>query len=145
MKIEDIYQQIIVDHSQSKKNKRNLENFDIEEPGHNPSCGDELNIQIKLNDKKDKIEDIAYTGIGCAISQASASMMCDLLKGKEINEAKELCETFIGMIKREITDDDELEVLEDAISLKNISNMPARVKCALLAWHTLNELIEEKK
>lgn len=141
MELNEIYQQIILEHSQNKKNERNIDSPDIDEPGHNPSCGDEIKVQMKLDDKKEKIEDIAFTGVGCAISKASASMMCDLLKGKSVTEAKELLETFIAMIRREITDDKELEVLEDAISLKNISNMPARVKCALLAWHTLHDVI----
>ena len=92
----------------------------------------------------DIIEDLAFTGQGCAISQASTSMMIDLIKGKDKEEALKLVETFIGMIKREINDEDELEALEDAIVLKNISNMPARVKCAVLAWHTLKEAISEE-
>lgn len=141
MQIDDIYQKIIIEHSTNKKNKREIENADIDEKGHNPSCGDELEIKIRLSEDKKKIEDVSYTGIGCAISQASASMMCDLLRGKRVEEAKELVETFIKMIRREIKSDEELEVLEDAIALKNVSNMPARVKCALLAWHTLNEVI----
>ena len=92
----------------------------------------------------DIIEDLAFTGQGCVISQASTSMMIDLIKGKDKEEALKLVETFIGMIKREINDEDELEALEDAIVLKNISNMPARVKCAVLAWHTLKEAISEE-
>lgn len=141
MEIDDIYQKIIIEHSTNRKNKREMENPTIDEKGHNPSCGDELDIKIKLSDDKKTIEDISYTGIGCAISQASASMMCDLLRGKSVEEAKKLTSIFIGMIRREIKSDEELEVLEDAAALKNVSNMPARVKCALLAWHTLNEVI----
>ena len=91
----------------------------------------------------DIIEDIAFSGHGCAISQASTSIMIDTLKGKDIKEAKEIIKTFIGMIKRKITDEKELEKLEDAIAFKNISNMPARVKCALLAWHTMDDLLQK--
>ena len=109
MDLNDIYQQIILEHSKSKKNKHTLEDFDMEEPGHNPSCGDEITLQLKLSDDKKAIKDIAFTGVGCAISQASTSIMCDLLRGKSLEEARELCATFIGMIRREITDDDELE------------------------------------
>ena len=116
----------------------------MSEPGHNPSCGDEITLQVKLSDDKKNIQDLAFTGVGCAISQASASIMCDLLRGKTIEEAKELCEIFLGMIRREITDDETLEKLEDAEALRNISNMPARVKCAVLAWHTLNDMITKK-
>ena len=101
-------------------------------------------MQVKIVDGI--VKDAAYTGHGCAISQASADMMIDVIKGKTVTEALRLTELFLNMIKREVTDDDELEELEDAIALKNISNMPARVKCAVLAWHTLKEaLVKEEK
>ena len=87
---------------------------------------------------------MAYTGHGCAISQASTSIMIDTLKGKTIEEAKDIVETFIDMIKRETKNEEDLEKLEDAIAFKNISNMPARVKCALLAWHTIEEILNKK-
>ena len=87
---------------------------------------------------------MAFTGHGCAISQASTSIMIDTLKGKTVEEAKEIIETFIGMIKRETTSEEELQKLEDAIAFRNISNMPARVKCALLAWHTIEDILNKK-
>ena len=130
-----------MEHSTSKHNKRTIENPDVKEKGHNPSCGDEITLELKLN--KDIIEDLAFTGHGCAISQASTSIMIDLVKGKTIEEALKLTEIFIRMIKREIKDDEELCALEDAMAFKNISNMPARVKCAVLAWHTLKESLEK--
>ena len=86
---------------------------------------------------------MAFTGHGCAISQASTSIMIDTLKGKNIKEAKDIIETFIEMIKRETKNEDELKKLEDAIAFKNVSNMPARVKCALLAWHTMEDIISK--
>ena len=86
---------------------------------------------------------MAFTGHGCAISQASTSIMIDTLKGKTINEAKKIIQTFIDMIKRETKNEEELKKLEDAIAFKNIANMPARVKCALLAWHTIEDLLEK--
>ena len=135
----DVYNDIIMEHSMNSYNKKKLENADYSEIGHNPNCGDEIKIQVKLNG--DIIEDMAFTGHGCAISQSSTSIMIDTLKGKDIKEAKEIIKTFIGMIKREITDEKELEKLEEAIALKNVSNMPARVKCALLAWHTMEDMI----
>ncbi|AQR95780.1 MULTISPECIES: Fe-S cluster assembly sulfur transfer protein SufU [Clostridium] len=143
MDLNAIYTELIMEHSTSKHNKRSLENPDIKEKGHNPSCGDEITLELKLNN--DSIEDLAFTGQGCAISQASTSIMIDLIKGKKIDEALMLTETFIGMIKREIKDDEELYALEDAMAFKNISNMPARVKCAVLAWHTLKEALEKKQ
>jgi nitrogen fixation NifU-like protein len=137
-----IYSQIITEHNQDTTNKREIKNADLEERGHNPSCGDDITISLKFDG--DVIQDAAYEGSGCAISQASTSMMLDLIKGKTIDEAMDYVKTFIGMIKKEITDEEELEKLEDAIALKNISMMPARVKCAVLAWHTLEEAIKKR-
>lgn len=142
MDLNTIYTELIMEHSTSKHNKRNLDQPDIKEKGHNPSCGDEITLELKLN--KNIIEDLAFTGQGCAISQASTSIMIDLIKGKSVEEAFKLTETFIGMIKREIKDEEELYDLEDAMAFKNISNMPARVKCAVLSWHTLKEALENK-
>ena len=124
-------------------NKRKLENADFSCMGHNPNCGDEITLEIKLNGNI--IEDMAFSGHGCAISQASTSIMIDTLKGKTIDEAKEIIKTFIEMIKREIKDESELKKLEDAIAFKNVSNMPARVKCALLAWHTIEDMLKDKE
>ena len=138
----DVYNDIIMEHSMNSYNKKELEKCDLCEKGHNPNCGDEIELQVKMNG--DVIEDIAFSGHGCAISQASTSIMIDTLKGKTIKEAKQIIETFIGMIKREITDEKELEKLEEAIALKNVSNMPARVKCALLAWHTMEDMLNNK-
>lgn len=141
MDLNSIYTQLIMDHNKSGHNKRVLLDPDITERGHNPSCGDDISLHLKLDGNK--IKDATFTGVGCAISQASTSMMIDLIKGITIEEALNLVEIFIGMIKKEITDENELEKLEDAIVLQNISNMPARVKCAVLAWHTLREAIQE--
>ena len=109
--------------------------------GHNPNCGDEITLELKLNG--DIIEDMAFSGHGCAISQASTSIMIDVLKGKTIKEAKEIIKTFIDMIKRETKSEEELEKLEEAIAFRNVANMPARVKCALLAWHTIEDMLNE--
>ena len=135
MILDNIYTELIAEHSRSPEHKHNLQNPTISERGHNPSCGDEITLELEIKDGK--IFDASFTGAGCAISQASTDMMIDLLKGKDVNEAKRLAEIFIAMIKGEITDDNELEELDEAAALKNISNMPARVKCATLAWHTL--------
>lgn len=139
--LEQLYNDIIMEHSMNSYNKKELSSCDFCEMGHNPNCGDEIKLEVKLNG--DVIEDMAFTGHGCAISQSSTSVMIDVLKGKTIKEARDIIKTFIDMIKREITDEKELEKLEDAIAFKNISNMPARVKCALLAWHTMEDLLEK--
>lgn len=139
--LEEMYNELIMEHSMNSYNKKKLENADYCEIGHNPNCGDEITLELKLNGNV--IEDMAFTGHGCAISQASTSIMIDTLKGKTVEEAKEIIKTFIEMIKREITDEQELKKLEDAIAFRNVSNMPARVKCALLAWHTVEDILNE--
>ena len=144
--LDEMYNDLIMEHSMNSYNKKKLDSCDFCEKGHNPNCGDEIEIQIKLGgENKDIIEDMAFTGHGCAISQASTSIMIDTLKGKTIKEAKEIIETFIEMIKRETKSDEELKKLEDAISFKNVSNMPARVKCALLAWHTVEGMLNGRE
>lgn len=132
--LEDIYTELIAEHSRATENRRQLENATIKERGHNPSCGDDITLEMEISDGV--IKDAAFTGQGCAISQASTDMMIELLRGKKVDEAKELAELFIAMIKGKVTDDDALEPLDEAAALKNIANMPARVKCATLAWHT---------
>ena len=139
--LNDVYNDLIMEHSMNSYNKKKLDDANYCELGHNPNCGDEISIELKLDG--DVIEDMAFTGHGCAISQASTSIMIDTLRGKTIEQAKEIIETFIEMIKREITDEEELEKLEDAIAFRNIANMPARVKCALLAWHTMEDILDK--
>ena len=139
----DVYNDIIMEHSMNSYNKKKLETCSLSEKGHNPNCGDEIELEIKLNG--DIIEDMAFTGHGCAISQASTSIMIDTLRGKTIEEAREIIKTFIGMIKRETKSEEELKKLEDAIAFKNVANMPARVKCALLAWHTIEDMLNSQE
>ncbi|MBR3002651.1 MAG: SUF system NifU family Fe-S cluster assembly protein [Clostridia bacterium] len=136
----DVYNELIMEHSMNSYNKKKLEHANFCEIGHNPNCGDEITLELKMNGNI--IEDMAFSGHGCAISQASTSIMIDTLKGKTVEEAKEIIKTFIEMIKRETTDEQELKKLEDAIAFKNVSNMPARVKCALLAWHTVEGMLK---
>ena len=137
----DVYNELIMEHSMNSYNKKELKDADYCEVGHNPNCGDEITLELKLNG--DIIEDMAFSGHGCEISQASTSIMIDTIKGKTIEEAKEIVKTFIEMIKRETTDEKELQKLEDAIAFRNVANMPARVKCALLAWHTVEDMLNK--
>lgn len=143
MELNNLYTELILEHNKNLENKREMLDKTISEHGHNPSCGDDLTINMKIEDEN--IVDLSYTGSGCAISQASASMMVDLLKGRSVDEALILTERFLGMIKREEIEEEKLEELGDAYVLKNIQNMPTRVKCAVLAWHTLKEAIEKRK
>ena len=139
----EVYNELIMEHSMNSYNKKKLENADYCEIGHNPNCGDEITLELKVNG--DVIEDMAFSGHGCAISQASTSIMIDTLKGKTIKEAKEIIKIFIEMIKRETTSEEELKKIEDAIAFRNVSNMPARVKCALLAWHTVEDMLNKNQ
>ena len=139
----DLYTEVIGEHSRSPENKGELAAATVRERGHNPSCGDEITLELQI--ENGIIKDAAYTGVGCAISQASTDIMIDLMRGKTVEEAQRLAELFTSMIKREVTDDAALEELDEAIALKNISNMPARVKCAVLAWHTLEDVIKKDR
>lgn len=143
MGIEQIYNEILTEHTSSNRNKHHIENPTHVCKGVNPSCGDEIELEIR--EKDGIIEDAAFTGVGCAISQASASIMIDLIKGKPVEKAMELSKTFFGMIKHEIKDEEQFEMLEDAIALKDIGHMPARVKCAVLSWHTLEDVVGKEK
>ncbi|EIA28399.1 SUF system FeS assembly protein, NifU family, partial [Candidatus Arthromitus sp. SFB-5] len=121
------------------ENRREVSPYDFKKRGVNHSCGDEITISMRVRDGV--IDDIAFIGDGCMISMASTSIMIDLVKGKEVEEAKRIVDIFIKMIRREVTED-EISELGDGIVFQNIQNMPARVKCATLAWHTLNEIIQ---
>ena len=139
MGLEQIYTQVIIENSRSEVHRHPVEGCTHQLEGVNPSCGDDITLQLRVKDGI--IEDAAFLGTGCAISQASASMMIDLVKGKSVEEAKKLAGIFIGMIKGDITDDETLDELEDAQALRDISHMPARVKCAVLGWHTLENTL----
>ena len=139
----DLYTEVIGEHSRSPENKGELAAATVRERGHNPSCGDEITLELQI--ENGIIKDAAFTGVGCAISQASTDIMIDLMRGKTVEEAQRLTQLFTSMIKREVTDDAALEELDEAIALKNISNMPARVKCAVLAWHTLEDVLKKDK
>jgi len=142
MNLDSIYTELIAEHSRSTVNKHHLEHPSCSLKGHNPSCGDEITLELQVADGR--IRDASFTGVGCAISQASTSMMIDLIKGEPVERAEHLAKLFIGMIKGEVTDEAELEELDEAMALKNISTMPARVKCAVLSWHTLQTALEKK-
>lgn len=139
--LNSIYTDIVMEHSTSTYNKHKIENATDNEHGHNPSCGDDITIEIVMDGNM--IKDLAFTGHGCAISQASTSIMIDLFKGKTKEEALKMIDIFLRMIKREDISEEELDKLEDARALQNISNMPARVKCAELAWYTMQKLLNK--
>ena len=138
----EIYKQVIIENTKEKEHKKEIKG--IEKEGINPSCGDELKIYVKMDKDNNIIEEISFTGRGCAISEASANIMAEILKGKKKEEAKKIITTFFDMIKLNETDDEKLmEILGDAYAFKNISYMPSRVKCAFLSWKTLEKILEE--
>ncbi len=133
------YNEILTDHNLHPMHKHELADANMQLEGVNPSCGDDIILNLKVEDGK--IVDGSFTGDGCAISQASADIMLDLIIGREVEEAERLKESFLHMIKGEATDE-EMELLEEAGALADISHMPARVKCAVLGWHTLENMLD---
>ena len=139
MNLKELYQEIILDHGKNPRNLRRTENFNKDAKGHNPLCGDKVHVYLKLNENK-KVEDISFEGQGCAISMASASIMTDLVKGKEEHEVKEIVNDFLDMIKEKdqlnsniLNEDDKTKLM----CLSGVKQYPMRVKCATLSWHTL--------
>lgn len=132
------YNEILTEHNLRPANKRDIPDANLVLEGVNPNCGDDIILKLKVKDGV--IEDGGFVGSGCAVSQASADMMLDLVIGKSEQEALRLSEIFLRMIKGKITGE-ELEELEEAGALRDISHMPARVKCAVLGWHTMEELL----
>ena len=145
MDLKDLYQEIILDHGKNPRNLRKTENFNKDAKGHNPLCGDKVHVYLKLDEDK-KVQDISFEGQGCAISMASASIMTDLVKGKEEFEVKEIVKDFLEMIKEK----DKLnnKILEEnektkLMCLSGVKQYPMRVKCATLSWHTLTSAIDK--
>ena len=132
------YNEILTDHNLHPGHQHDLPDANLVLEGVNPSCGDDIWLKLKV--ENDEIVDGAFVGDGCAISQASADMMLDLIIGKKKDEALKLADIFLRMIKGSVSDE-ELDELEEASVLKDIAHMPARVKCAVLGWHTMEELL----
>ena len=146
MNLKELYQEIILDHGKNPHNLKKIENFNKDAKGHNPLCGDKVHIYLKLNDNQ-KVDEVSFEGSGCAISMASASIMTDLIKGKEVNVVKELINDFLEMIKEKnslksnnLSEDEKTKLM----SLSGVKQYPMRVKCATLSWHTLTSAIYNK-
>ena len=147
MNLKELYQEIILDHGKNPRNLRRTENFNKDAKGHNPLCGDKVHVYLKLNENK-KVEDISFEGQGCAISMASASIMTDLVKGKEEFEVNEIVNDFLDMIKEKdqlnsnfLNEDDKTKLM----CLSGVKQYPMRVKCATLSWHTLTTAIDKSQ
>ena len=146
MNLKELYQEIILEHGKNPRNIGKTENFNKDAKGHNPLCGDSVHVYLKLDNKK-KVEDVSFEGSGCAISMASASIMTDLVKGREENEVREIINDFLGMIKinpnlksKNLNDDEKTKLM----CLSGVKQYPMRVKCATLSWHTLISAIDNK-
>lgn len=137
----NVYTAALMEHNMHPDCKYELEDFTHEHEGVNPSCGDQLVLRLRLAQDGSRIEEAAFTGSGCAVSQASADIMAELVTGETVQEAKRLSSLFVRMIQGEELDGDEREELDEAYELEGISRMPARVKCAELAWRTLDAMI----
>ena len=144
MNIKELYQEIILEHGKNPRNLRKTENFNKDAKGNNPLCGDNVHIFLKLDEDK-KVQDVSFEGSGCAISMASASIMTDLMKGKEEAQVKEIVNDFLGMIKenpelksKNLKEDEKTKLM----CLSGVKQYPMRVKCATLSWHTLISAID---
>ena len=142
MNLNELYTQIITENSRSKENRHPVEGATHSLEGVNPSCGDDIFLELKVEDGV--VVDGAFEGDGCAISQASADMMLELVIGRSKEEALHLADLFLKMIKGSITEE-ERDELEEASVLQDIAHMPARVKCAVLGWHTMQELLKTEE
>ena len=147
MDLKQLYQDIILEHGKSPKNKGRCKEYNHDAKGYNPLCGDKVHIYLKLNKEK-KVENLTFEGDGCAISLASASIMTEIVKGKSFDEAKDIMSEFLKMVKGNseiksnyLDDDQKIKLM----SLSGVKQFPMRVKCATLSWHTLVSALEGKK
>ncbi|MBI2430383.1 MAG: SUF system NifU family Fe-S cluster assembly protein [Ignavibacteriales bacterium] len=144
--VNELYQQLILEHNKSPRNFKKLENATHDADGYNPLCGDHYHVWLKLDG--DTIADIGFQGSGCAISKSSASMMTSAVKGATIQEAKEMLEKYHSVIMTKIGDEipeEKIESLGSLGALAGVREFPARIKCASLAWHTMNAALTQKE
>ncbi len=139
----ELYQEVILDHNRSPRNFRKMESADRKAVGYNPLCGDQYTVYIKM--ENDVLKEITFQGSGCAISKASASMMSAVLKGKTRAEMEVLFEKFHKLVTGRSDESDQLDSLGKLAAFAGVSEFPVRVKCAILAWHTVRGALEEKQ
>ncbi len=144
MSLEDLYRNVILDHYRSARNKGKIDNPDLHAVGKNPSCGDELEVFIKLNSNRE-VEDIKWNGEGCAICCASSSIMTESLKNKTKEEIFDLSKRIKKLIKGESLREEEKEDLGELVVLQGVSKFPVRVKCATLGWVSVEIAFQGKK
>ena len=136
MQLESMYQDIILDHYRNPHHKGLRDPFDAEVHHVNPVCGDEVTLRVTLKDVNGEpvVEDVSYDSLGCSISQASASVMSDLVIGKPVDEAMAISQVFVELMQSKGKGQPDEDVLEDAVAFAGVSKYPARIKCALLGW-----------
>jgi nitrogen fixation NifU-like protein len=132
MQLDNLYQEVILDHYKNPQNKKLSTNYDAQVHHVNPSCGDEIDLNITIKDGA--VASITWDGVGCSISQASVSILTDLLIGKSINDAYKIYDEFVALMQSKGTITGDEDILEDAMALAGVSKYPARIKCALLGW-----------
>jgi nitrogen fixation NifU-like protein len=140
--LDDLYQEIIIDHYKSPRNKGTLAHVDLHSEGFNPFCGDQVILGLGL-DADGRIDEVAFEGQGCSISQASASMLTEQLKGMSLDEAEALVKTFKGIMAGDELSDAQEDELGEIAALQGVRQFPIRIKCALLGWTTLQDAIAE--
>lgn len=141
MDLEKLYQLTILEYSRKNDFKYEIENPTQIKRGYNSNCGDDISIVVRVNN--DVIEDISFLGVGCAISTASTNMLIEIVKGKKIDFVKKILDIFFRMMKSQDISEEERDFLENASLLEITKDMPARIKCSTLSWHTLKEIIKE--
>lgn len=137
MQLDNLYQEVILDHYKNPQNKVLSPTFDAQVHHVNPSCGDEIDLNVTL--AGDRIEKITWDGVGCSISQASTSIVSDLLKNHTLEEADAIIESFLHLMQSKGTEKGDELILEDAVALAGVSQYPARIKCALLGWMAVKD------
>jgi nitrogen fixation NifU-like protein len=137
--LRDLYQQVILEHYKKPRHKGATNPIHRHQRGHNPSCGDTIELTVQLNEAGDRIEDVKFEGEGCAIAIASADLMADAMRGRTVDEALEMVQRFQQMMKGETEFPKELRKLN---VMQGVSQFPVRIKCATLTWHTLKAALE---
>ena len=140
--LRELYQEVILDHSRHPRHFGALDDATHRAEGHNPLCGDRVTVMLAL-DENDRVADIKFQGKGCAISQASASLMTEMLAGRTLAEAQKLMDGFLHLVKGEEAGDLPPDDREHLDVMSGLSEFPMRVKCATLAWHTFKNAVEE--
>jgi nitrogen fixation NifU-like protein len=142
--LDEMYESIILDHYRNPRHTDPLDHADVDVEAQNPFCGDEIHIQLTLDDDG-KVQEISVSGRGCAISQSSASLLSEMLEGKDVEQAMEQITLMRRMLRNDNMTEEELDQLGDLVALEGVKRFPVRIKCALLSWTALEDALQERK